>query len=354
VQACLPVACIPQACLAPGVTPADLSAFKQLSQVPARYLITPEQAEYNVLKVYFDGTPAASLFGGTNGTAPLNYLQIYSPDIQYAEANVNAPAQVVETSGATVALSAQDLLNLASSKLLQIGEPPLLPVISSGGIVPATIESGEWVSIYGSNLASGIANSAGDFPTSLGGTSVTVDGKAAYLLYISPTQINFQVLNDTATGTVPVVVTTAVGSVTTTAALASFSPSFFLLDNKHVAGIILRSDGYDILGPTGTSLGYQTVAAKAGDVIELFGTGFGPTNPAVPAGQAFSGAAPTTSPVTVRINNVSVTPSFVGLSGAGLYQLNLTIPPGLGTGDVSLQASVGAIQTPTGVVISVQ
>ncbi|MGO9256938.1 MAG: hypothetical protein ACLQU1_11635, partial [Bryobacteraceae bacterium] len=86
----------------------------------------------------------------------------------------------------------------------------------------------------------------------------------------------------------------------------------------------------------------------------LFGTGFGPTNPVVPAGQAYSGAAPTTNPVTVRIDNVSVTPAFAGLSGAGLYQLNLTVPSGLGTGDVSLQATVGGVQAPSGVVISLQ
>jgi len=135
-----------------------------------------------------------------------------------------------------------------------------------------------------------------------------------------------------------------------------------LLDSRHVAAIILRSDGsgaygggsYDILGPTGTSLGYQTVAAKAGDNIAFFGTGFGPTNPAVPAGQVFSGAASTTNPVTLRINNMSVTPEFAGLSGAGLDQINLTVPSGLGAGDVSLQASVGGVATPAGVVISLQ
>jgi uncharacterized protein (TIGR03437 family) len=129
-----------------------------------------------------------------------------------------------------------------------------------------------------------------------------------------------------------------------------------------VAGIILRSNGkgaygggtYDIIGPTGTSLGYATVAAKAGDAVALFGNGFGPTSPAVAPGQPFSGAAPTTNPVSLRINNVNVTPSFAGLSGPGLYQINLTIPSGLGTGDVSLLATVGSVQTPTGVVISVQ
>jgi uncharacterized protein (TIGR03437 family) len=156
--------------------------------------------------------------------------------------------------------------------------------------------------------------------------------------------------------------TTAAGTAKSTVTMAPFGPSFFLLDSKHVAAIIPRSNGsgaygggsYDIVGPTGTSLGYRTVAAKAGDVIELFGTGFGPTNPAVPAGHAFSGSAPTTNPITLRINNVNVTPAFAGESGAGLYQINLTVPSGLGTGDMALQATVGGVQTPSGVVISLQ
>ena len=74
----------------------------------------------------------------------------------------------------------------------------------------------------------------------------------------------------------------------------------------------------------------------------------------MPVGQVFSGAAPTTNPVTVLINNVSVTPSFAGLAGAGLYQINVTIPSGAGTGDVPLRAMVGGAQTPGGVVISLQ
>ncbi len=361
---CVPVECIPQACLAPGVTPASLASFKTLGNVPKADLIPPEQALYNLLNVYFDGTPSATPFGGTQGTAPLNYLQVYPDDIQYAELNANAPAQVVEGSS-TVSTTAQALLNLASVKLFTIGEPP--PSITPGGVVPVaspvgTIQAGEWVSIYGSNLASGTASWTGNFPTSLAGASVTIDGKPGYLSYVSPAQIDVQAPSDAATGSVPVVVTTEFGTATSNVTLAQVAPSFFLLDSKHVAGIILRSNGsgaygggtYDIIGPTGSSLGYPTVAAKAGDSVALFGTGFGPTNPVVPAGQAYSGAAPTTNPVTVRIDNVSVTPAFAGLSGAGLYQLNLTVPSGLGTGDVSLQATVGGVQAPSGVVISLQ
>jgi uncharacterized protein (TIGR03437 family) len=359
--ACVPVACIPQVCLASGVTAAALASYMTFANVPAADLIPPEQALYNLLNIYFDGTAAASFFGGTQGAAPINYLQIYSEDIQYAEANVNAPATVVESSGVTARMTAQALLNLASQKLLTIAEP-LLPSITPGGIVPGAVQPGEWVSIYGTNLASSTATWTGNFPQSLGGASVTIAGQAAYLSYASPGQINAQVPNVFATGAVPVVISTASGSGTSTVTLAQFGPSFFLLDAKHVAGIILRSNGsgaygggaYDIVGPTGTSLGYPTVAAKAGDSIELFGTGFGPTTPSVLAGQAFSGAAATTNPVTVRINNLTVTPSFTGLSGPGLYQLNLTVPSGLGTGDVALQANVGGAQTPASVVISVQ
>jgi uncharacterized protein (TIGR03437 family) len=244
---------------------------------------------------------------------------------------------------------------------------PPTPSITPGGVVPVdstlnTIQPGEWISIYGSNLAASTVIWEGTFPTSLGGTTVTIDGRPAYLSLVSPTQINLQVPDDATTGSVSVVVTTSGVQATSTVTLAEFAPSFLLLDTKHVAGIIPRSNGsgaygggtYDILGPTGSSLGYATVAAMAGDTVELFGIGFGPTNPTELAGQAFSGAAPTTNPVNLLVNKVSVPPSFAGLSSAGVYQINFTVPPGLGTADVPLVATVGGAQTQSSVVISLQ
>ena len=239
------------------------------------------------------------------------------------------------------------------------------PSISSAGVVPldstaSTIQPGEWVSIYGTNLASSAVNWTGNFPTSLGGTSVKINGRAAYLSLVSPGQINLQAPDDTTTGPVPVVVSSASGSATSIVTLGQFAPSFGLLDSKHVAGIIPRSDGsgaygggtYDILGPTGSSLGYPTAAAKAGDTVELFGVGFGPTTHSVPAGQTFSGAVSTTYAVNLLIDNIGVNPSFAGLSSAGLFQINLTVPSGSGGGDVPLQASVAGVRTQSGVVIS--
>ncbi len=241
------------------------------------------------------------------------------------------------------------------------------PTVNASGIVPvfstvSTVQPGEWVSIYGTNLASADATWTGNFPTSLGGTSVTFSGIAAYLWYVSPTQVNLQVPNGLSNGSVPVVLTTASGAVAfSTVTVAAFAPSFSVLDGKHVAGIILRSDGsgaygggtYDIIGPTGSSLGYPTVAAKAGDTVELYGVGFGPTTPPVSAGQAFSGSAVTTNPVQLTIGGTSVVPLGAGMGSAGLYNVNVTIPAGLGTGDLPLQASVAGVQTPT-VAISLQ
>ena len=65
------------------------------------------------------------------------------------------------------------------------------PSIPGGGVVPvygsaSTIQPGEWITIYGSNLASGTVMWNGDFPLTLGGTSVTINGKAAYLMFVSP------------------------------------------------------------------------------------------------------------------------------------------------------------------------
>jgi uncharacterized protein (TIGR03437 family) len=257
---------------------------------------------------------------------------------------------------------------------LGLNAPPPAPAITPGGIVPVdsaagAIQPGEWASIYGTNLASVVTAQTGGFPQSLGGARVTIDGKPAYLSYVSPGQINLQVPDDTNTGTVSVVVTTESGSASADVTLADVAPSFLLFDAKHVAGVILRQDGtgaygqgkdsYDILGPTGTSLGFPTVAAKAGDIVELFGTGFGPTNPAVPSGQAFSGAAPTTYTVSLQINNTGVGTMWAGLSAAGLGQINLTIPSGLGTGDVPLVAGISGghtplYVTPSYVVISLQ
>ena len=111
-----------------------------------------------------------------------------------------------------------------------------------GGVVPAfgetnVIQPGEWVSIYGLNLASETATWNNDFPTSLAGTSVTIGGKPAYLAFVSPSQIRLQAPDDTAVGQASVVVTTPTDITTSTAdSPVTLAPSFSLLYKRFVTG----------------------------------------------------------------------------------------------------------------------
>jgi uncharacterized protein (TIGR03437 family) len=235
------------------------------------------------------------------------------------------------------------------------------PSLTPGGVVPvfsdnSIIQPGSWVSVFGSNMVSTTSTWNGDFPTSLGGVTVSINGKLAYLWFVSPGQINLQVPDDTKTGCVPVVVNAPGGQLTTQVQLAPYGPAFSLLDGKYVAAIILTPNGggaygggtYDIAGPVGR-FPYATRPAKRGENVVLYGVGFGPTNPPVPAGKLFSGSARTTGNVAMGLVDsqgrpTGLTPSFVGLVSAGLFQLNITIPQNAPTGDALLQASVGNFQ----------
>lgn len=255
----------------------------------------------------------------------------------------------------------------ATNNRIRLLTPVAVPSINLNGIVPIyssvpVIESSSWVSIYGSGLANGTSVWNGDFPTFLGNVSVTINNKAAYLWSVSPTQINLQAPDDATTGIVNVAVNTPSGIASSTVTLAQYAPSFSLLgDGKHVAGEILTPNGsgaygggtYDLVG-TSNAFSFSTRPVQQGETLILFGVGFGPTTPNVSAGQTFIGIARTNSPVTITIGGVSANVSFAGITEAGLYQINLTVPSNTGSGDQPLQATVNGVQTPIGPVVTVQ
>jgi uncharacterized protein (TIGR03437 family) len=67
----------------------------------------------------------------------------------------------------------------------------------------------------------------------------------------------------------------------------------------------------------------------------LYGAGFGPTNPAFAAGQAFSGAAPSVTPPRITVGECPQPSAFGGIVLAGLFQFNVVVP-GAGSGDQTL------------------
>ncbi len=81
--------------------------------------LTPEQGAYNTFKVFFDGTPVAASFGGTPGSAPMQYVEVSYEDVQYAQDPKNKCQRFLNGMNPGQP-SLQDLYNLASHELYQM------------------------------------------------------------------------------------------------------------------------------------------------------------------------------------------------------------------------------------------
>ncbi|HEV2404133.1 MAG TPA: phospholipase D-like domain-containing protein, partial [Ktedonobacterales bacterium] len=209
------------------------------------------------------------------------------------------------------------------------------------------VAAGGWISIFGTNLAPVTDDwtnyiSGGRLPTSLDGVSVTVGGQAAYVAYISPTQIN-AVAPEMDAGTVSVVVSGPNGTgAQVTSVAQTIQPALFQWGNYAVA----------------THLDYSSAThAAPGEVIILWGTGFGPTTPPAPFGIAVpSGASyETASPVAVTLGNTPVAVYSAALAPgfAALYQIAIQVPESLEDGDYSVVAAVSGVQSPSNVLLAV-
>jgi uncharacterized protein (TIGR03437 family) len=230
----------------------------------------------------------------------------------------------------------------------QTGGGTITGVVNSGsfaaGIAPAT-----WVSIFGSNLAATTyVWQASDFvngalPTTLQGVSVTIDGKPAYIEYVSPTQINVLAPTDTAIGSVAVQATlNQQTSNVVNAQLQQFAPAFFAGTGGIVAA---EHSDYTLVSAASP--------AKPGEVVLLFGTGFGLTNPAVSTGQLVTTPEPLANQVQISIGGATANVAYAGLIEPGLYQFNVTIPSAT-SGSAAVLATINGLQSQSGVTIPVQ
>jgi uncharacterized protein (TIGR03437 family) len=236
--------------------------------------------------------------------------------------------------------------------------PPAITSVLNGASFQPGIEAGSWAMVTGSNLANVTrAWTNADFtgnnlPTSLNGVSVTIDGQPAFVSYISPTQINVQAPSDNTLGTVNVTVdNNGAVSAPATVQLQNSAPAFFLYPGTNfvfasvLPNYLLSADPSAVAGAT---------AAHPGDTLVLWGTGFGPTTPPVPAGTVVSGVPIGTTPtVTVGGVSVPVLNSILTTGSAGLYQITIQLPANVPSGSVAIQASVGGAQTQSGATIFV-
>src|SRR5271154_7209304 len=91
----------------------------------------------------------------------------------------------------------------------------------------------------------------------------------------------------------------------------------------------MLSDGSLAL-PTGSIAGVKTRPAKPGETMVMYGVGFGPVSPAIPAGQIVQQSNTVTTPLNFLFGGVPAANPlpFAGLApdAIGLYQFNVVVP----------------------------
>ena len=239
------------------------------------------------------------------------------------------------------------------------------PIISPGGVTAnATglplIGPNAYVNIIGSNLSpvtdvwtSQIINNA--LPAKLDGVSVTIGGKAAYVQYVSPTQIQVLTPPDLGSGSVAVQVTNSIGASTTAVVTSQqYAPGFFQWANNQP--VTTHADYTDAM-KNGT-YGYTYVPAKPGEYIVLWGTGFGPTTPATPVGTLVPGGTTyyTATPPSLTLGGQPMPYYATALAStfAGLYQIVAQVPASMADGDWPIIATIGGVSSPSTVLLTVQ
>jgi uncharacterized protein (TIGR03437 family) len=217
---------------------------------------------------------------------------------------------------------------------------------SIGGVVTASafggfksIAPGAWIEIYGSNLAADSRGWTGaDFkgvnaPTTLDGTTVTIGGQPAFVGYINPGQVNAVVPSNVATGVQQVTVTAATGTsasypvIVNPTAAGMLAPGYLNLGGAQYLGALFP-DFQTFVAPPGAVSGYASRRAKPGDVIIIFGVGFGPVTSNLPAGQIPQGNSILTLPLQIYFGSTLATLQYSGLAPGlvGVYQFNVVVP----------------------------
>lgn len=241
--------------------------------------------------------------------------------------------------------------------------PTITSVNTAGGF--PDIAQNDWIEIKGTGIApsnvgpngmtwgSAPEFASGKMPTQLGNVSVKVNGKPAYLSYISETQINVLTPLDAAQGQVSMVVANGMSSSEPfTVTMRAVAPSFLLFGASK--SVVATHANGSLLGPTSMSVpGYLFTPAQSGETIVLYAVGFGLPTTALVDGSASQSGALSTLPV-IQIGGASATVQFAGVISPGLYQFNVIVPPAAATGDNPLTATYGGFTTPGGAVIAVE
>jgi len=241
-----------------------------------------------------------------------------------------------------------------NSRVLQFLKPATV-VNAASNALTVPVAPGSIASLYGSGLAGGTAGATTTtWPLTLLNRQVVVnDQNAAPLDYLSATQTNFQVPSNTPLGTQRVAVRLAdTGELVAGGSflIQSAAPGIFTVNTQGSGQAAVLNQDYT---PNSASN-----PAPVGSIVSIYGTGQGQVSPAIPDGTpaplgslSQTVAVPTTSAqsclnspnsMCVAIGSAFGAVSFTGLAPGfiGLWQINVMIPAGAGTGSLGLRVVI--------------
>ena len=219
-----------------------------------------------------------------------------------------------------------------------------------------SVAPGSWIEIYGTDLAPETTGwSAANFtgnnaPTMLDNVSVSIAGQAAFVDYISPTQVNVQLPSNIAVGG-PLQLTLTNGTqtsapvnvtVNTTEAGLLAPASFKVGANQYV--VAQHLDGTYVL-PTGAVPFVTSSPAQPGETIVIYGVGFGSVVPNIPAGQIVTKSNQLSASLQILFGKTPAKLSYDGLapSEVGVYQFDIVVPAVASSDLVPLTFNLGGV-----------
>jgi uncharacterized protein (TIGR03437 family) len=174
------------------------------------------------------------------------------------------------------------------------------------------------------------------FPTQLGCVAVEVAGQLAPVAYVDASQINAQIPSISQLGDVPLRVVLNPGtpnerkSAPFNIKLDSWAPAWFrFLPSPCIAATF--PNGQPAADPVLVP-GVNARKPRVGEIVAMYATGLGVTEPFFQAGEISSGLARVRDAVSIDFNGTTMRPEdvlFVGLSPgsiSGLYQINIRVP----------------------------
>jgi uncharacterized protein (TIGR03437 family) len=253
-------------------------------------------------------------------------------DPYFLEAGNYSAALLVESPTSSPQLAAVNVRLVAFNPVA--GPPRITGITNGASFLTGPLAPGSWITIFGENLAStsapgriwtGAEIIGNRLPTALDGTAVRFNGAPAAIYFVGPTQLNVQVPDLSIDGPVTVEVDAGGATARASATIARAGPALFQVGAAAAGPLPAAVDtrGQFISMP---SVVPGSRPARPGEIIALFGTGFGPTVANIPAGIVPATVSPLSNPITVRIGGARANVQFAGLVGAGLNQINVQVP----------------------------